>query len=229
MPKKTTTLLAGAQVAAAALKQAGEEDNVNGQKMAEKSVAKGGGAVGIVHSPRTSKMMEDRAGKMPTSKKMQSFNGLGEPVAFLQGDAEDEEGRTSYSYIPYHGRTFNTTVVCIDPMSCLVGKIGAKMQDSMTEKKQELQTGIQTGIGNLMNNPVSRFFPRPEPTQTTPPPATTTACYCTNMSECADPSSYGKRGRNENDAAPIANACFAGPTQGDEVQLCTGAASDCNN
>ncbi len=57
MPKKTTTLLAGAQVAAA-LKQAGEEGD--GQKLAK--MESEGGAMGVVHSPRTAKMMADRAG-----------------------------------------------------------------------------------------------------------------------------------------------------------------------
>ncbi|CAD7954456.1 unnamed protein product [Amoebophrya sp. A120] len=100
MPKKTTTLLAGAQVAAA-LKQAGEEGD--GQlKTAKKSVE--GGAVGVVHSPRTAKMLEDRAGKRKTAggTKTQTFNGLGRPVAtgadggflqVVQGESRTRSGK----------------------------------------------------------------------------------------------------------------------------------------
>ncbi len=56
MPKKTTTLFAGAQVAAA-LKQGGEADT-DGQKMVEKSVAKGGGGCGW-HRPLPAHFQDD--------------------------------------------------------------------------------------------------------------------------------------------------------------------------
>ncbi|CAD7973838.1 unnamed protein product [Amoebophrya sp. A120] len=76
---------------------------------------RGGGAVGIVHSPRTSKMMEDRAGKskIPRGSRTltQSFNGLREPVlstssGFLSLSIDQHrlaEQATSAKCKPYDG------------------------------------------------------------------------------------------------------------------------------